>query len=276
MKRLIIAVLILLVFCTACALSGINTGVVQPRSAEIHTEQKTESKNNKKSETNTENKNKDGVEETPGILSGRVIVVDAGHGINSYNKQECIAPDSSETKAAFASGTSGKILSEEQLNLAVSLKLEAALEQLGAEVHMTRTGNKSDMTNIDRAEFANKLNAELSVKIHADGSENSSAHGVSVLVPSAKHVHDNAVVEKSANAGKLILEEFVKSTGAYNRGIVIRNDLTGFNWTKVPIVLVEMGFMTNAEEDRLMSTEDYQNKIVSGIVNGICRYFEQK
>lgn len=210
-----------------------------------------------------------------GVLDGRIIVVDAGHGINSYNKQEKIAPDSDELKAAFASGTSGAVLSEEELNLEVALKLEKALKSLGADVRMTRTEHKSDMTNIDRAEFANNLNADLSVKIHADGNDNSTAHGVSVLVPGTVYVHDADVIEKSRIAGEAILDEFVKSTGAFNRGVVVRNDLTGFNWSEVPIVLVEMGFMTNPAEDSLMSSEDYQNKMVSGMVNGICRYFEQ-
>lgn len=181
----------------------------------------------------------------------------------------------SMTKAAFASGTSGAVLSEEELNLAVALKLEKALKNLGAEVKMTRTEHESDMTNIDRAEFANKANADLSVKIHADGNDNGTVHGVSVLVPGTVHVHDSSVIEKSRKAGGLILEEFVKSTGAFNRGVTVRDDLTGFNWSEVPIVLVEMRFMTNPTEYDLMSTEDYQNKMVSGMVNGICRYFEQ-
>ena len=209
-------------------------------------------------------------------VADKVIVVDAGHGISSYNKQEPIAPNCSETKIAFASGTRGINQTEEQLNLSVALKLQKALLDKGATVHMTRTENKTDMTNIDRAEFANDVNADISVKIHADGSNDSSVHGTSVLVPGNRYITDNAVIGQSKLAGEFILEEFVKETGAVNMGISVRNDLTGFNWTKVPIVLVEVGFMTNPEEDRKMETNEYRDKMVRGIVSGLEKYFESR
>ncbi len=209
-------------------------------------------------------------------VADKVIVVDAGHGISSYNKQEPIAPNSSETKIAFASGTRGINQTEEQLNLSVALKLQKALLDKGATVHMTRTENKTDMTNIDRAEFANDVNADISVKIHADGSNDSSVHGTSVLVPGNRYITDNAVIGQSKLAGEFILEEFVKETGAVNMGISVRNDLTGFNWTKVPIVLIEVGFMTNPEEDRKMETNEYRDKMVRGIVSGLEKYFESR
>ncbi len=207
-------------------------------------------------------------------LSDKIICVDAGHGLNSYNKQEPIAPNSSQTKIAFASGTRGKNQTEEELNLSVALKLESKLKELGATVYMTRTTHESDMTNIDRAELANEKNADISVKIHADGLDSSSAHGASMLVPSNKYINNSELCEKSRKAGEIILDEVIKNTGAANRGVVVREDLTGFNWTKVPIVLLEMGFMTNPEEDAKLETDEYQNKIVDGIVSGLLIYFQ--
>lgn len=207
-------------------------------------------------------------------ISGKIIVVDAGHGINSSNRQEPIAPNSSQTKNAFVSGTAGANQTEEQLNLAVALKLEKALKEKGATVHMTRTEHKCDMSNVDRAEFGNDLNADISVKIHADGNNSSSVHGVSVLVPGDMYIKDAQMLAKSRQAGECILKEFVAKTGAANRGISVRNDMTGFNWSKVPVVLVELGFMTNPEEDKLMETEEYQNKMVQAIVDGLISYFE--
>lgn len=206
-------------------------------------------------------------------LDGKVIVVDAGHGINSSTKQEKIAPNTSKTKRAFVSGASGKNQTEEQLNLSVALKLEAKLKKMGADVYMTRTEHKTDMSNIDRAEFANNLNADISVKIHADGSDNSRSNGVSVLVPGSQYISDDNLINESNKAADCILQEFVKATNAKNRGISIRNDLTGFNWSKIPIVLVEIGFMSNPEEDALMETENYQNKMVDGIAKGLDKYF---
>ncbi len=207
-------------------------------------------------------------------LYGKIIVVDPGHGINSYSKQEPVAPGSSQMKAAFVSGTRGANQTEEQLNLSVGLKLKAALEAKGATVYMTRETHECDVSNVDRAKMANDLNADIAVRIHADGSENSSARGVSVLVPGNQYIKDNDLITKSRSAGESVLVSFAESTGAQNRGISVRNDMTGFNWSTVPVILVEMGFMTNPEEDRLMETEDYQNKMVNGMVNGLEKYFE--
>lgn len=215
-----------------------------------------------------------GTEKLP--LCEKVICIDAGHGLNSYNKQEAIAPNSSQTKIAFASGTSGKNQTEEQLNLSVAKKLEKKLSELGADVHMTRTTHECDMTNIDRAEFANNINADISVKIHADGVENNTVNGVSMLVPSNQYINNQEICNISRKAGEIILNEVIKSTGASNRGIVTRSDLTGFNWTKVPIVLLEMGFMTNPEEDAKMETDEYQDKIIDGISQGLILFFEEQ
>ena len=205
-------------------------------------------------------------------LDGKIIVIDAGHGISNSNRQEAVAPGSKETKPAFAMGTRGKNLTEEELNLILALKLGEELEKTGAKVYLTRTGHETTMSNIERAEFANNLKADLSVKIHADGVASSSAHGASVLVPGNKYLSGNLVTE-SRRAGEFILREFVAETGAYDRGISVRNDITGFNWSKVPVVIIEVGFMTNPEEDSLLETVEYQNKMVSGMLNGIKNYF---
>lgn len=208
-------------------------------------------------------------------LCGKRVVVDAGHGSFKSNKQERIAPNTDETKAAFDIGTTGKNQTEEELNLSVALLLEKKLTDKNAEVFMTRSAHETDMTNIDRAEFANRRHADISVKLHADGSSDSSASGISVLIPGAQYISDTELLEKSKRAGEYVLHECVKSTGAADRGIVQRNDLTGLNWSEVPIILVEMGFMTNRAEDALMETAEYQQRIVDGIVNGLELYFEE-
>lgn len=96
------------------------------------------------------------------------------------------------------------------MNLSVALKLESKLKEQGATVYMTRTTHESDMTNIDRAELANEKNADISVKIHADGLDNSSAHGVSMLVPSNKYINNSELCEKNRKAGEIILAEVLK------------------------------------------------------------------
>ena len=264
MKKVIICTLCAVMLLTGCSLFVITDKTEHLEKSEV-----------REDAPKTEETGK--TEKAPGEASGlenKVIVIDAGHCIFSQSRQEEIAPGSGETKPAFVSGTSGANQTEEQLNLSVALKLQTVLEEMGAKVYMTRTTHESDMSNIDRAKFANELNADISVKLHADGNANTSISGVSVLVPGAKYISDSALIEKSRKAGELVLDEIVSVTGANNRGISVRNDMTGFNWSTVPVILVEMGFMTNPEEDRIMETAEYQDKIVKGIVNGLKMYFK--
>ncbi len=222
----------------------------------------------------------DGVENKQSLikkeLKDKVIVIDPGHGLNNISDYEPIAPGSSKTKPAYVSGTSGKNQTEEQFNLALSQMLEKKLTALGASVHMTRTTHESTRSNIERAQFANELNADIAVKIHADGNENSSVRGVSMLIPSDDSYVTDDVYNKSAIAGKIILDKVIDATGTKNRGISERSDMTGFNWSTVPVILLECGFMSNPQDDALLETDEYKQKIVDAIADGLILYFENQ
>lgn len=213
------------------------------------------------------------VKNTESSVYGKIIVIDAGHGKNPDKGKEPVAPGSDELKAKFATGTQGANQTEAELNLAIALWLEKELKARGAIVHMTRTTAETTLSNVGRAEFANNLNADISVKIHADGLDNPSVHGASILVPGDKYITDYELIEESRRAGEIIISEYVKATGAKDRGVSVRNDMTGFNWSRVPVVLLEMGFMTNPEEDARMGNEEYRQLMVSGIVRGLEVYF---
>jgi N-acetylmuramoyl-L-alanine amidase len=206
-------------------------------------------------------------------LFGRTICVDAGHGKASRSYQEPVAPGASEKKPAFVSGTAGKYMTEEEVNLIVAKKLEKRLTALGAKVVMTRTTSETDKSNIDRAKMAKEAGAQLTIRLHADGIEDKSVHGISMLVPTGTYIKDAGLLSDSKRAGEMILEHVIQETGAKNRGISRRSDMTGFNWSATPVVLLEMGFMTNLEEETLLEDEAYQNKMVEGIVKGMEQYF---
>lgn len=220
------------------------------------------------------NKSKDGYTE---LLEGKVISIDPGHGNPNHPiLNEPIAPSSDILKPATAYGTTGISTKtpEYKLTMAVSMKIRDILIRKGATVVMTRESNDVDLGNIERAKVANKIEANVSIKIHADGFDNSSVAGISVLYPGKSYISNVEIVRKSKVAAQFTLDELVKSTNGKSRGILERDDLTGFNWSTVPVILVEMGFMTNPLEDEKLNSEEYQNKIADGIVSGLIRYFD--
>lgn len=207
-------------------------------------------------------------------LAGIVICLDPGHGVTSASGQERVSPLSQETKAAYVSGAAGNSQTEEEVNLAVAQLTRAGLEQLGAQVVMTRQTNEATVSNIERAQIANNAGADLCVRIHADGSEDSSVFGMSMQVPAGGLLGTPEIEQPSARAAEIILEEVTAATGARSRGLAPRSDLTGFNWSEVPCVLLEMGFLSNPQEDALLATDEYRQQIASGIVSGVCRWIE--
>lgn len=208
-----------------------------------------------------------GIQKT-GPLEGLYICVDPGHGYSKNKVYEFVAPTSKVTKRAFVSGTSGSKYSEAQINLVVGNLLKKKLEDMGAKVIMTRQDGNAIYGNAGRAIFANNAKVDLVVRVHCDGSLDRRASGASMLVPGSKYVKPE-IAAVSQKMGATIFNSFLKATGTANRGVVIRDDLAGFNWTTVPAVLIEMGFMTNAHDDALLGTVAYQEKLATGLAAGI-------
>lgn len=206
-------------------------------------------------------------------LEGRRICIDPGHGITSKKGQEQVAPGSSVKKAAHVSGASGKHITEEAFNLKVALKLRSILENSGCIVTMTRTSSECDLSNIDRAEMGNE--SDFVVRIHADGADGSSVNGISVLVPEKSYYGDDGMASESRRLGESILAKAVEKSGAKNRGISVRGDMTGFNWSKVPVALIECGFMSNPQEEEKLASDSYQQVLAEGIAEGILGYLEE-
>ena len=148
-----------------------------------------------------------------------------------------------------------------------------ALAAAGYQVVMTRETAEVDISNAERAEIANEANADIFLRIHADGAENTSANGISVLYPSEQNPYIAALSPESKKLAQSVLDGLCEATGAKKRGIVERDDLSGTNWAKMPVIVVEAGFMTNEAEEKKLIDPEYQALLVEGIVAGVEEYF---
>lgn len=237
---------------------------------------KTQNKEAAKNDTNT-NVKVNTNSNTNTKETGRTICIDAGHQRYGNNALEAIGPGSSIRKPKVTSGTEGKYThkAESEVNLETAKKLKNILISRGYKVVMVRESQDVNISNIQRAEIANKSNADLAIRIHCDGSGNSALHGYFILTPSSSNKFlSSSIVNSSLRLTKCLLPAIQKTTGATNRGVSYRDDLTGTNWSKVPTVLVEMGEMSNKQEDYALSTPAYQEKMALGMANGIDDYFQ--
>lgn len=207
-------------------------------------------------------------------VTQQVIAIDAGHQGRGNSSLEPIGPGASERKPKVSSGTQGVATgtAEYELNLAVAKKLEKALQKEGYRVIMIRTTNDVDISNSERAKIANKARADVFIRIHANSSTDSSINGVLTISPTASNPYCANIYKDSYLLSKCVVDEVSNATGARNTGVWQTDSMSGINWCKVPVTILEMGYMSNSTEDRNMAKNSYRNKIVKGTVKGINKY----
>jgi N-acetylmuramoyl-L-alanine amidase len=204
-----------------------------------------------------------------------VVVLDPGHDLRANPAAEPIGPGSSTRKIKDGGGTTGIVsgIREADLNMRVARLLRRFLEDAGVDVVMTRTTtSRTSMGNIARARIANRASAALFLRIHADGSTDPAARGTHTLYPALRRGWTEDVYAGSRRAARIVQREVRAALGFSDRGLQERSDFTGFNWSDVPVILVELGFMTNPTEDRLLATTAYQRRAALGLCRGTLRF----
>lgn len=161
-----------------------------------------------------------------------------------------------------AVGKSG--LREKDINLQVALRVADLLMEK-YEVSITRI-NDSHVSLTKRCEIANQSKSELFVSVHCNAAENPEAHGIETF-----HYY-------TSDRGKLLAGEIqwglIALTDRRDRGV----KAAGFQvlkGTSMPAVLVEMGFISNREEEELLQEEEYQTACAKAIVRGIEEFFDR-
>lgn len=199
------------------------------------------------------------VSSTP--VSGKTIVLDAGHG----------TPDEG---AQSSSGTT-----EAETNLKIALKVQNLLEQSGCTVILTRSDEKaiydldkqtlkekkiSDIRN--RVKIGNSSSADIFVSIHLNKIPQQQYWGWQCFY--------NGTNEDSMKLAKILQSSLNDAIQKENKRIAMKLDTVYImKHVEIPISIVECGFLSNVEEEKLLLTDDYQNKLAWGIYTGIIEYF---
>lgn len=205
----------------------------------------------------------------------RIVAIDAGHQSKAMREKEPNGPGSDELKAKLTSGTQGisTRLAEYQLNLNVALKLRDELIARGYTVVMIRESNDVTLSNADRAQIANRAGADAFVRIHANGSENKSARGAFTICQTVDNPYNGNLHSESYRLSDLLIDGYIEKTGMKQLKIWETDTMTGINWAQVPSTIIEMGYMSNVEEDEKMATETFWKAAAIGMANGLDAYF---
>ena len=257
-----------------------ETEAVTEEASETETESETDTETETETQSETEAVlEEEQTEKTESQTEKIMVAIDASHqGTDAdLTEEEPAGPGSETMIKGFSEGTSGTAtgLEENELNLEVATKLKEILEERGYEVFMTREDADTQLSEVERAELVNASDAQILISLHANGGDDSSERGACVQAPSYEnpYIIDTDIVKKSNALADIVLQSYCNQTGLTEKGLYNVDSRAQINWSKIPVIVLEMGFMSNTEDDTYMAEDTNQQKMAEGIADGIDLYF---
>lgn len=259
-----------------------DTEAVTESQMEETTEEVSEAETEAETETQSETEAVSEEEQTENAESQTekiMVAIDASHqGTDAdLTEEEPVGPGSETMIKGFSEGISGTAtgLEENELNLEVAAKLKDILEERGYEVFMTREDADTQLSEVERAELVNASDAQILISLHANGGDDSIERGACAQAPSYEnpYITDTDLVKKSNALGDIVLQAYCDKTGLTDKGLYNIDSRAQINWSKIPVIVLEMGFMSNTEDDTYMAEDTNQQKMAEGIADGIDLYF---
>lgn len=209
------------------------------------------------------------------IGQGPVVVIDAGHQNKENIRKEPAGPESSRMSQKMEAGAVGSFLGirECDVTLAIAEKTKQVLTERGYQVIMTRESNDVNMSWAERARLAEKSGADALIHIHAHSQESTSVTGVLASCQSSGNPYNGDLASESYALSSCIAGSVSQAAGAKNRGVKQTDTSSEINWSQVPVTALETGFLSNQQEELLLSQEEYQSRIAVGIADGLDQFF---
>ena len=216
--------------------------------------------------------------ETPVATGGHKIALDPGQQKSQMAEEEPVGPGATATTAKMSYGatsvTTGK--REYEWSLPFAQRLKAELEKRGYEVVLTREEHDVKISNAERAQFVNESGAELYLSLQADAASNKDAKGIYTQIPSQGNAYVGNLYSDCKRLAKEIQNNLIAETGTKDRGVQENDKVAAINYSEIPVAVLQLGFMSNKEEDANLWSEEYQDKMIKAICDGIDTYFQNQ
>ena len=208
--------------------------------------------------------------------SSRIICLDPARQAAEMPETEAIGPGLSTRSQKMLPGAVGTVSGKQEyeVTLEVCTKLKEELLRRGYNVVMTREANDVEISEAARARTANLAGADILIHVSCGASDDASVSGLLAYAPTYNSPNlENRLVSASQHLADCLLDTLSMQTGMNNLGILDGDRVTGINWAELPVTTIQIGFLTNAEDELFVGGGSGQSRIVTGLANGIDSYF---